>query len=54
MRSAHSARLDIIVQNAGIYPWTMIENIAPEEWDRVLAVNLQRHASSPPAPPCRS
>jgi 3-oxoacyl-[acyl-carrier protein] reductase len=33
--------LDIIVQNAGIYPWTLIENIEPEEWDRVLAVNLK-------------
>lgn len=34
-------RLDILVQNAGIYPWTMIENIEPDEWDRVLAVNLK-------------
>jgi 3-oxoacyl-[acyl-carrier protein] reductase len=34
-------RLDILVQNAGIYPWTMIENIEPEEWDHVLAVNLR-------------
>ena len=34
-------RLDILVQNAGIYPWTLIENIAPDEWDRVLAVNLR-------------
>lgn len=33
--------LDILVQNAGIYPWTLIENISPEEWDRVLAVNLK-------------
>ncbi|MGE4252967.1 MAG: SDR family NAD(P)-dependent oxidoreductase, partial [Parvibaculaceae bacterium] len=33
--------LDILVQNAGIYPWTLIENIAPEEWDRVMAVNLK-------------
>jgi 3-oxoacyl-[acyl-carrier protein] reductase len=33
--------LDIIVQNAGIYPWTLIENIEPEEWDNVLAVNLK-------------
>ena len=33
--------LDILVQNAGIYPWTLIENITPEEWDRVLAVNLR-------------
>ena len=34
-------KLDILVQNAGIYPWTMIEDISPEEWDRVLAVNLK-------------
>ena len=33
--------LDIIVQNAGIYPWTLIENIEPEEWDKVMAVNLR-------------
>ncbi len=33
--------LDILVQNAGIYPWTLIEKISPEEWDRVLAVNLK-------------
>jgi 3-oxoacyl-[acyl-carrier protein] reductase len=33
--------LDILVQNAGIYPWTLIENIAPAEWDKVLAVNLK-------------
>jgi 3-oxoacyl-[acyl-carrier protein] reductase len=34
-------RLDILVQNAGIFPWTLIENIAPEEWDEVLGVNLR-------------
>jgi 3-oxoacyl-[acyl-carrier protein] reductase len=34
-------RLDILVQNAGIYPWTLIENISPEEWDKVLGVNLR-------------
>ena len=33
--------LDIIVQNAGIYPWTFIENTPPEEWDQVCAVNLK-------------
>lgn len=32
--------LDIVVQNAGIYPWSLIETIEPEEWDRVLKVNL--------------
>jgi 3-oxoacyl-[acyl-carrier protein] reductase len=34
-------RLDILVQNAGIFPWTLIENIEPDEWDRVMAVNLR-------------
>ena len=33
--------LDILVQNAGIYPWTLIENISPQEWDQVLGVNLR-------------
>lgn len=33
--------LDIVVQNAGIYPWSLIENIEPEEWDSVLGVNLR-------------
>lgn len=37
----HFGGLDILVQNAGIYPWTLIENTEPEEWDRVLAVNLK-------------
>lgn len=41
MALEHHGRLDILVQNAGIYPWTLIENIEPEEWDRVLAVNLK-------------
>lgn len=34
-------RLDVIVQNAGIYPWQLIENTSPEDWDRVMAVNLR-------------
>lgn len=34
-------RLDIMVQNAAIYPWTLIEDIEPEEWDEVLGVNLR-------------
>jgi 3-oxoacyl-[acyl-carrier protein] reductase len=33
--------LDILVQNAGIFPWTLIENISVDEWDTVLAVNLK-------------
>jgi 3-oxoacyl-[acyl-carrier protein] reductase len=38
---ASFGKLDIMVQNAGIYPWTLIENTTPEEWDEVLAVNLK-------------
>jgi 3-oxoacyl-[acyl-carrier protein] reductase len=38
--SAHG-RIDILCQNAGIFPFTMIEDIAEAEWDRVLAVNLK-------------
>ncbi|MEP0324420.1 SDR family NAD(P)-dependent oxidoreductase [Bauldia litoralis] len=34
-------QLDIMVQNAGIYPWTLIENTPAEEWDAVMAVNLK-------------
>lgn len=37
----HFGGLDILVQNAGIYPWTLIENITAEEWDSVMAVNLR-------------
>lgn len=34
-------RLDIVVQNAGIYPWQLIEDTTPEDWDRVMGVNLR-------------
>jgi 3-oxoacyl-[acyl-carrier protein] reductase len=34
-------RLDIVIQNAGIYPWQLIEDTSPEDWDRVMAVNLR-------------
>ena len=34
-------RLDIVVQNAGIYPWQLIEDTTPDDWDRVMAVNLR-------------
>ncbi len=39
--SEATGRLDILVQNAGIYPYTLIEHISPQEWDSVLAVNLK-------------
>jgi 3-oxoacyl-[acyl-carrier protein] reductase len=38
---ARFGRVDILVQNAGIYPLTLIADIDPSEWDRVLAVNLK-------------
>jgi 3-oxoacyl-[acyl-carrier protein] reductase len=38
---AHCGRVDILVQNAGIYPYTMLPDIAVEEWDAVLGVNLR-------------
>ncbi len=34
-------RVDILVNNAAIYPITPFLEITPEEWDEVLAVNLR-------------
>jgi 3-oxoacyl-[acyl-carrier protein] reductase len=34
-------RIDILCQNAGIFPYHLIDEIAEEEWDEVLAVNLK-------------
>lgn len=34
-------RVDVLAQNAGIFPWTMIEDISADEWDQVLGVNLR-------------
>jgi 3-oxoacyl-[acyl-carrier protein] reductase len=33
--------LDILVNNAGIFPIAALPNLAEEEWERVLAVNLK-------------
>jgi 3-oxoacyl-[acyl-carrier protein] reductase len=38
--TAHG-RLDILVQDAGIFPGTLIEDTSPEEWDAVFAVNMK-------------
>jgi 3-oxoacyl-[acyl-carrier protein] reductase len=38
---ARFGRVDILVQNAGIYPYTMLADIPVEEWDAVLGVNLR-------------
>jgi len=37
----HYGRVDALVNNAGIYPKSLIINMAKAEWDRVLAVNLK-------------
>ena len=33
--------IDILVQNAGIYPMSLIEETTVEQWDHVLGVNLR-------------
>ena len=33
-------RLDVLVNNAGIYLRTVLEDLTPEEWDRRVATNL--------------
>src|SRR5919106_944500 len=38
---ARFGRVDILVQNAGICPYTMLPDIPVEEWDAVLGVNLR-------------
>ncbi|MFO1060588.1 MAG: SDR family oxidoreductase [Dongiaceae bacterium] len=38
---AEHGRIDILCQNAGIFPYTMLDAIPAEEWDRVLGVNLR-------------
>ena len=34
-------RIDILCQNAGIFPYHLIDEIDESEWDQVLAVNLK-------------
>jgi NAD(P)-dependent dehydrogenase (short-subunit alcohol dehydrogenase family) len=34
-------RVDVLVNNAGIHPLHMIEDVTVEEWDKVLAVNVR-------------
>ena len=38
---ASFARLDIVVSNAAIYPFSLVHDISVEEWDEVLGVNLR-------------
>lgn len=37
----HFGRLDIVVNNAGLYPVTPVLDMSEEEWDMVLDVNLK-------------
>lgn len=36
-------RADILIHAAGIYPFTALDQMTPEEWRRVFAVNLDAH-----------
>jgi NAD(P)-dependent dehydrogenase (short-subunit alcohol dehydrogenase family) len=36
-------RADILVHAAGVYPLTSLDDLTPEAWRRVLAVNLDAH-----------
>lgn len=37
----HFGRIDILCQNAGIYPTTLIRDMSEEEWDKVCDTNLK-------------
>jgi NAD(P)-dependent dehydrogenase (short-subunit alcohol dehydrogenase family) len=41
MATRQAGRLDILVNNAGIFPAQRTLDIADEDWDRVLSVNLR-------------
>jgi len=38
---ARFGRIDVLCSNAGIYPEHRLEDMTPEQWDRVLAINLK-------------
>lgn len=38
---AKLGRIDILINNAGICPYTPFEEVTEEEWDRVLGINLK-------------
>ncbi|SMB83841.1 short-chain dehydrogenase/reductase SDR [Hymenobacter roseosalivarius DSM 11622] len=37
----HYGRLDIIICNAGVGSFNLLENMAADEWDRIFAVNVK-------------
>jgi 3-oxoacyl-[acyl-carrier protein] reductase len=41
LATARFGRVDILVQNAGIYPFALIDDTTVAHWDRVMAVNLR-------------
>jgi len=38
---SETGRLDIVVNNAGVFVWKTLESLEEAEWDRVLATNLK-------------
>jgi 3-oxoacyl-[acyl-carrier protein] reductase len=40
LSARHSDRLDVLVQNAGVYPLAMVEDLPKDVWDRNLSINL--------------
>src|SRR5262249_34246271 len=40
LAARHRARVDILVQNAGIYPLGLVEDTSKHGWDAVFATNL--------------
>ncbi len=38
---ARFGRIDILVQNAGVYPFSLIADTSVERWDAIMAVNLR-------------
>jgi len=49
-------RVDVLVQNAGIYPVSLIENTTADQWQRIFDVNLRGtfFAAKACVPPMRS